>query len=88
MYKRQYTGNPLACRAALATLDIFAQDNVILANRCKAARIGEAFRAAVGSHPKVRHLRQQGMILAFDVAGAVSYTHLDVYKRQPFSPAT
>jgi len=70
LHSHSYTGNPLACRAALATLDIFAQDNVILANRRKAARLGEAFRAAVGSHPKVRHLRQQGMILAFDVADA------------------
>ena len=29
LHSHSYTGNPLACRAALATLDIFAQDNVI-----------------------------------------------------------
>ncbi len=70
LHSHSYTGNPLACRAALATLDIFEQDGVIAANRATAARLGEAFTAAVGSHPAVRHLRQQGMMLAFDVAGA------------------
>ncbi|MBS0369701.1 MAG: adenosylmethionine--8-amino-7-oxononanoate transaminase [Proteobacteria bacterium] len=70
LHSHSYTGNPLACRAALATLDIFAQDDVIAANRAKAQRIGEAFRNSVGGHPAVHHLRQQGMILAFDVADA------------------
>ncbi|RTL34783.1 MAG: adenosylmethionine--8-amino-7-oxononanoate transaminase [Rhodocyclaceae bacterium] len=70
LHSHSYTGNPLACRAALATLDIFAQDDVIAANRAKAQRIGEAFRNSVGGHVAVRHLRQQGMILAFDVADA------------------
>lgn len=70
LHSHSYTGNPLACRAALATLDIFGQDDVIAANRRKSARLKDAFSAAVGSHPQVRHLRQQGMILAFDVDGA------------------
>ncbi|KAB2968615.1 adenosylmethionine--8-amino-7-oxononanoate transaminase [Zoogloea sp.] len=70
LHSHSYTGNPLACRAALATLDIFAQDDVIATNRHKAARLGAAFSAAVGGHPSVRHLRQRGMILAFDVANA------------------
>ncbi len=70
LHSHSYTGNPLACRAALATLDIFTQDDVLAANRVKAGKLGDAFRAAVGSHPAVRHLRQQGMILAFDVEGA------------------
>ena len=70
LHSHSYTGNPLACRAALATLDIFEQDEVITRNRATAARLGEAFCTAVGGHPAVRHLRQQGMMLAFDVAGA------------------
>ncbi|MBS0346341.1 MAG: adenosylmethionine--8-amino-7-oxononanoate transaminase [Proteobacteria bacterium] len=70
LHSHSYTGNPLACRAALATLDIFAQDDVIAANRIKAQSLGEAFRNTVGDHPAVHHLRQQGMILAFDVADA------------------
>lgn len=70
LHSHSYTGNPLACRAALATLDIFRDDDVIAANRHRADRLGKAFRAAVGDHLRVRHLRQQGMILAFDVADA------------------
>ncbi len=39
LHSHSYTGNPLACRAALATLDIFAQDDVINANRSKTAAL-------------------------------------------------
>lgn len=70
LHSHSYTGNPLACRAALATLDIFAQDDVLAANLIKAESLGAAFRVAIGNHPAVRHLRQRGMILAFDVDGA------------------
>ena len=67
LHSHSYTGNPLACRAALATLDIFAQDDVIVANRAKAQAIAAAL-APLAAHPQVRHLRQRGMIAAFDVA--------------------
>ncbi|QID18011.1 adenosylmethionine--8-amino-7-oxononanoate transaminase [Nitrogeniibacter mangrovi] len=67
LHSHSYTGNALACRAALATLDIFAADDVITANRARAERLGAATRAAFGDDPAVRHLRQRGMIVAFDV---------------------
>ncbi|MCG2578194.1 adenosylmethionine--8-amino-7-oxononanoate transaminase [Dechloromonas sp. XY25] len=67
LHSHSYTGNPLACRAALATLDIFEQDDVIAVNRGKAQRIAAAL-APLAGHPQVRHLRQRGMIAAFDVA--------------------
>ena len=66
LHSHSYTGNALACRAALATLDIFAQDKVLEANRTLAAKLGSTF-APLADHPQVRHLRQRGMILAFDV---------------------
>lgn len=66
LHSHSYTGNPLACRAALATLDIFAQDDVIAANRQRAARLASAF-APFAELQQVRHLRQCGMMLAFDV---------------------
>ena len=66
LHSHSYTGNPLACRAALATLDIFAADDVLAANRRRAAQLGTAF-APLANHGQVRHLRQRGMILAFDV---------------------
>ena len=67
LHSHSYTGNPLACRAALATLDIFAQDDVLAANRLKAAylnRISQPLQA----HPAVRNWRNTGMIWAFEVA--------------------
>jgi adenosylmethionine-8-amino-7-oxononanoate aminotransferase len=67
LHSHSYTGNPLACRAALATLDIFEQDDVIAVNRRKSAKIAAAL-APLADHPQVRHLRQRGMIAAFDVA--------------------
>ncbi len=68
LHSHSYTGNPLACRAALATLDIFAQDDVLAANRAKAERITAAL-APLRAHSRVRHFRQQGMIWAFDAEG-------------------
>jgi adenosylmethionine-8-amino-7-oxononanoate aminotransferase len=65
LHSHSYTGNPLACRAALATLAIFAEDNVLARNRQRAAQLAAAF-APLADHPQVRHLRQRGMILAFD----------------------
>ena len=71
LHSHSYTGNALACRAALAVLDIFAEDDVIAGNRGKAARFSELL-APVAAHPRARHFRHAGMIWAFDVAGAPS----------------
>lgn len=68
LHSHSYTGNPLACRAALATLELFERDDVLNANRERARRLGAAADARFAAHPAVRHLRQRGMILAFDVA--------------------
>ena len=69
LHSHSYTGNALACRAALAVLDIFADDDVIAANRAKSQRWLEA-AGALAKHPKVRDFRKCGMIFAFDVATA------------------
>lgn len=66
LHSHSYTGNALACRAALATLDIFEDDKIIEANRFKAAYFHEAAQA-LRSHPKVRNFRNTGMIWAFEV---------------------
>jgi adenosylmethionine-8-amino-7-oxononanoate aminotransferase len=66
LHSHSYTGSALACRAALAVLDIFEDDDVIAANRARAARF-TARAAALAAHPKVRHFRQRGMIWAFEV---------------------
>jgi len=66
LHSHSYTGNPLACRAALATLDVFTEDDVVAANRVKAARF-TALAAPLAAHPRVRHFRHLGMIWAFEV---------------------
>ncbi len=69
LHSHSYTGNPLACRAALAVLDIFEHDNVIAANRVKAIEFTRILDE-VAAHRRVRHFRHLGMIWAFDVADA------------------
>ncbi len=66
LHSHSYTGNALACRAALAVLDIFEDDDVISANLLKAAKVSEACQA-LARHPRVLHFRNTGMIWAFDV---------------------
>ena len=70
LHSHSYTGNPLACRAALATLEIFAQDDVIANNHQRAQWLADAL-APIAEHSAVRHARQRGMIVAFDVMPAV-----------------
>jgi adenosylmethionine---8-amino-7-oxononanoate aminotransferase len=65
LHSHSYTGNPLACAAALATLGIFAQDGVIEGNRAKADYLGRRARE-LEDHPHVSEVRQCGMILAVE----------------------
>lgn len=66
LHSHSYTGNALACRAALATLDIFAEENVIETNRARAAALDRAAHA-LAAHPRTKHFRNMGMIWAFEV---------------------
>ncbi len=66
LHSHSYTGNALACRAALATLDLFAQDDVLGRNRDLARWMGEA-AAPLADHPHVAEIRQTGMILAIEM---------------------
>ena len=67
LHSHSYTGNPLACRAALAVLDIFESDEVIAVNRRKSNEF-TSLLAEVAAHQRARNFRQLGMIWAFDVA--------------------
>lgn len=66
LHSHSYTGNPLACRAALATLQIFEEDDVLTQNRDRAKRLSEAL-GPLAQHERVQHFRHKGMIWAFDV---------------------
>ncbi|MCW5665220.1 MAG: adenosylmethionine--8-amino-7-oxononanoate transaminase [Piscinibacter sp.] len=69
LHSHSYTGNPLACRAALATLELFERSGALAANRATAERLAAQF-TPLSQHPRVRHARRQGMIFAWDVADA------------------
>ncbi len=69
LHSHSYTGNALACRAALAALDIFEQDNVLAINRNKAAYMTRALQA-LAHHQRIKNFRSIGMIWAMDVDNA------------------
>ncbi len=66
LHSHSYTGNPLACSAALATLEIFQQQNIIEKNKSLIASLAEAL-ASLADHPHITNIRQCGMIGAFDL---------------------
>lgn len=66
LHSHSYTGNPLACTAGLATLELFHTKRVIERNKTRAKWLAQAAQP-LADHPAVHNLRQQGMILAFDI---------------------
>ncbi len=66
LHSHSYTGNPLGCRAALATLDIFAQEPVLANNRVLAQTMARACER-FADHPHVAEIRQRGMIVALEL---------------------
>lgn len=66
LHSHSYTGNALACRAALATLDIFQSDNVLQCNQALTHTMAAATKA-LREHPHVSDVRQRGMILAIEM---------------------
>lgn len=66
LHSHSYTGNPLACRAALATLDLFVENETLARNR----RFAEQFTSLLqplAQQPRARHFRHCGMIWAVDI---------------------
>ena len=66
LHSHSYTGNPLACRAALATLDLFERRDVIAQNRQRARWLTQAM-AGLAADARLQHVRQRGLIWAADV---------------------
>jgi adenosylmethionine-8-amino-7-oxononanoate aminotransferase len=66
LHSHSYTGNPLACAAALACLDIFESEKVLEKNVERSKDLANAF-AWAKNDSRIEYWRQQGMILAFDI---------------------
>jgi adenosylmethionine---8-amino-7-oxononanoate aminotransferase len=77
LHSHSYTGNPLACSAALATLEIFEEENIIQQNKRKSLLIQEKMQ--VLTNLPIKYLRHQGMIHAFDVVSSNTNFSRDCY---------
>lgn len=66
LHSHSYTGNPLACRAALATLDIFEEENTIKNNQLLSKKMFQVVEH-LKEHSNVAEIRQTGMILAIEM---------------------
>jgi len=76
LHSHSYTGNPLGCTAALATLEIFRGRDVLGRNAELARYMAQAV-AELADHPHVGEIRQHGMILAIEMVR-------DRHNREPF----
>ena len=66
LHSHSYTGNPLACAAANATLAILREQDVLERNRATAEKMAASV-APLADHPHVAEIRQRGMILAIEL---------------------
>jgi adenosylmethionine-8-amino-7-oxononanoate aminotransferase len=62
-----YTGNPLACAAALATLEIFEREGTLAALQPKIALLGELLDDHVAPLPSVREIRRRGFMVGIEL---------------------
>ncbi|MDX2305747.1 MAG: adenosylmethionine--8-amino-7-oxononanoate transaminase [Microscillaceae bacterium] len=76
-----YCGNPLACAAALASLDLVEQPE-FMENIRRISASHEAFRHKIQSLPSVRDCRQQGTILAVEWQVDTSYSYFSSIRDQ------
>ncbi len=67
LHSHSFTGNPLACAAALASLGIFREDHTLERNRALAEHMGARART-LSEHPHVAEVRQRGMIVAIELS--------------------
>ena len=68
LHSHSYTGNPLACSAALATFELFEASDVLGDNRKKSAYILEKLEK-FKNLPNVKEVRQTGMVAAIELKG-------------------
>jgi len=73
-----YTGNPLACAAALASLDLFEKNDVLAAVRRKSQALA-AMLAPLADLPHVGDVRQKGLMVGIELVA-------DKTTKQPFDP--
>ncbi|QKE41823.1 MAG: adenosylmethionine--8-amino-7-oxononanoate transaminase [Ferrovum myxofaciens] len=66
LHSHSYTGNPLACRAALAVQQLFDETGILALNQARQAQMAQQV-APLFAHPRITQGRQRGMIWACEV---------------------
>ncbi|RCS59311.1 adenosylmethionine--8-amino-7-oxononanoate transaminase [Parvibium lacunae] len=66
LHGHSYTANPLGCAAALASLQLFEEEQTLARIQAQAAVHTEQL-ARLAQHPRVQRVRQSGTIAAFDL---------------------
>jgi adenosylmethionine-8-amino-7-oxononanoate aminotransferase len=66
-YGHSYTANPLGCAAALASLEVFEEEQTLECLQPKIARMSELLHALKATHPHIRAIRQCGFIAGIEV---------------------
>ncbi len=81
LHSHSYTGNPLACSAALETLAIFETENVLVSNEQKSRYISKKLHTFEALE-NVASVRQQGMVAAVELQGykAEERIGLEIYR--------
>lgn len=62
-----YGGNPLGCAAAIASLDVFRDEDTLARSRRAAVRLGELLREHVAPLAHAGPVRQSGLMVGFDL---------------------
>ena len=75
-----YTGNPLGCAAALASLDVFDNERTLARLGPKAARLERLLGTEVAPLPHVADVRQCGVMVGVELAA-------DAAERRPYPAA-
>lgn len=75
-YGHSFTAHPLGCAAAMASLDVFEQEQVLEKMPAKIELMKQLGEELVAKNPCVVAMRQVGMVMGFDIArhDGTSYT--------------
>jgi adenosylmethionine-8-amino-7-oxononanoate aminotransferase len=77
LHSHSFTGNALACAAAVENLKIFKEEGVLAANRPKAAHLARAVAGRFAGHPNLGEVRSTGFITAVELVQ-------DAASKEPF----
>jgi putrescine aminotransferase len=64
-----FSGGPIACAAALATLEVIARDRLVDNAATLGAHLGARLREVCANHPLVRDVRGRGLLWGLELGG-------------------